>query len=80
MDASARPEQRLAALSQRVLARVGMDDRSVINDLMFLHAWEAGLVPPLSGALRVRQIRRANPVVARRDGSHDTRPPADRSS
>lgn len=78
MDACANPEQRAVALSQRVVARVGMGDRSVIEDLMFLHAWDAGLVPLLSGALRVRQIRRANPAAAW-GGSHGAWPPADQS-
>jgi hypothetical protein len=39
-------------------------NRSVIDDLLFLDAWENGLVPWLGAILRVRQIRRANPAVA----------------
>lgn len=79
MDVSAKPEQCPAALSLRVLARVGMSDRSVVEDLMFLHAWDAGLAPLLSGALRVRQIRRANPAAAAREDSHGARQAAGRS-
>ena len=77
MATGAKPEQHLADLSQRVVARVGINDRSVIEDLMFLQAWNAGLVPPLSGALRVRQIRRANPAAAAWGNSHHVRPPVD---
>lgn len=52
------------AMSQRILARVGQHDSSVVDDLNFLAAWEKGLVPWLSGILRMRQICRANPIVA----------------
>ena len=51
------------AIAQRILARVGYDDCTVIDDLNFLVAWDRGLVPWLSGILRMRQIFRANPIV-----------------
>lgn len=38
-------------------------NRTVIDDLLFLDAWEKGLVPWLGAILRVRQIRRANPAI-----------------
>lgn len=34
------------------------------EDLLFLDAWERGLVPWPGALLRVRQIRRANPALA----------------
>ena len=52
------------AIALRVFARVGHHNSSVFDDLNFLAAWEKGLVPWLSGILRMRQIRRANPIVA----------------
>jgi hypothetical protein len=35
-------------------------DPTVIDDFLFLDAWERGLLPSLSALLRARQIRRAN--------------------
>ena len=51
------------AVSQRILARVGRHDSTVVDDLNFLAAWEKGLVSWLSGILRMWQICRANPIV-----------------
>ncbi len=69
MNALGKPALHPASLSQRVIARVGTGDRTIVGDLLFLYAWDAGLVPWLSSAMRVRQICRANPVVAARDGT-----------
>ena len=41
-------------------------DPTVIDDFLFLYAWERGLIPVLSAFLRVRQIRRAK-ATARSD-------------
>lgn len=40
------------------------DDPTVIDDFLFLDAWERGLLPSLSALLRARQIRRANAARA----------------
>ena len=64
MDAPGQSQHYLETLLQRVIARVGTADRTVMGDLTFLRAWHAGLVPWLSSAMRVRQIYRANPAVA----------------
>ena len=53
-------EPRTDAL-RRALAVCG---ESSAADLVFLEAWEANPVPGLGTALRVAQIRRANPVLA----------------
>jgi hypothetical protein len=38
--------------------------QAVIDDLAFLEAWEKGMIPCWSStALRVRQLRRANPTL-----------------
>lgn len=63
MNVPGESEPHAMGLLQRIMARVGAHDTSVIGDLTFLRAWEAGRVPWLSGAMRMRQIRRANPVV-----------------
>lgn len=50
-------------------------DRRLAEDLLFLRAWEKGLVPWPGAVVRVRQIRRANPSLA---GSRERRTaPAD---
>ena len=53
-------EPRTEAL-RRALAACG---ESSAADLAFLEAWEADPVPGLGAALRVAQIRRANPALA----------------
>lgn len=63
MDASPSLDDDVLALQQRILDRVRSDDRSVLEDLQFLTAWDKGLVPWLNASLRMRQIRRANPPV-----------------
>jgi hypothetical protein len=46
-------------------------DRAVIDDLLFLQAWEKGLIPWWSGTIvRVRQIRNAN--LALRNADRDS--------
>ena len=52
---------RTAAL-RRVIA--GMQDRRLTDDLLYLEAWEMHPAPGPAAALRVGQIRRANPDSA----------------
>ena len=47
---------------QEVLERLG--DEAYAEDLLFLEAWERAPVPGVGTALRVAQIRRANPELA----------------
>jgi hypothetical protein len=39
-------------------------DRSAVHDLLFLERWEIAPEPGMAPALRVQQIRRANPELA----------------
>ncbi|MBV8092160.1 MAG: hypothetical protein JOY71_19120 [Acetobacteraceae bacterium] len=39
-------------------------DWKAVQDLLFLEAWEIAPAPGAAAALRVGQIRRANPVLA----------------
>jgi len=39
-------------------------DNATIDDLLFLERWEISPTPGTAGALRVSQIRRANPELA----------------
>lgn len=39
-------------------------DQRLVNDLLFLERWEISPVPGSAAALRVSQIRRANPELA----------------
>ncbi len=41
-----------------------VEDRSVIADLLFLERWEIAPLPGVAAALRMVQIRRANPALA----------------
>lgn len=41
-----------------------VQDRSTIADLLFLERWEISPMPGAAAALRVVQIRRANPALA----------------
>lgn len=47
---------------QRVL--LGIADRRKADDLMFLESWEIEPEPGAAAALRVHQLRRANPELA----------------
>jgi hypothetical protein len=47
---------------QRALA--GARDRSEFADFVFLEMWERSPIPGVAAALRVNQIRRANPELA----------------
>ena len=47
---------------RRVLG--GLRDRRATDDLLYLEAWEMNPVPGTAAALRVGQIRRANPELA----------------
>ncbi len=40
------------------------NDSSVVADLLFLERWERSAMPGAAAALRMTQIRRANPVLA----------------
>jgi hypothetical protein len=40
------------------------NDRNSVDDLLFLERWEMYPMPGTAWALRVAQIRRANPVLA----------------
>lgn len=55
------PVPRTAAL-RRVLRQVR--DETSANDLLFLESWELNPAPGAGPALRVGQIRRANPALA----------------
>jgi hypothetical protein len=57
----------LSASRRQVLAGAGAYNPTVIEDLLFLDAWEKGQVPTLSAFFRARQIRRADPVNAVED-------------
>jgi hypothetical protein len=52
----------LTAAAQRAVN--SFRDHPSINDLVFLEAWEMGLVPGVGAMLRARQIRRSNPSLA----------------
>lgn len=56
---SARP---LTATLERKLS--GQPDERTIDDLLFLERWEFFPLPGSAAALRVSQIRRANPELA----------------
>ena len=49
---------------QEALERLA--DQAYVEDLLFLEAWESEPVPGAGAALRVAQIRRANPELAER--------------
>ena len=59
--AMARAAARTQALKQ-ALAKV--QDWHAAVDLLFLEAWETDPAPGAAAALRIAQIRRANPVLA----------------
>jgi hypothetical protein len=42
------------------------NDPTVIDDFLFLDAWERGLLPSLSAFLRARRIRRAERKIEQR--------------
>ena len=58
------------ALSERILARIKCIEGSILDDLKFLSTWGKGTPPGLADFLRMRQLSRANPLVA------DRKPPA----
>jgi hypothetical protein len=60
------------AWSRQVQQAVAASDRARFDDLMFIEAWERGVVPGLSAILRARQIRRAT-LVPCRDGARTRR-------
>jgi hypothetical protein len=57
-----RPEPRTAAV-RRALELARSD--AAVADLLFLEAWEASPSPEVAAVLRVAQIRRANPELAK---------------
>jgi hypothetical protein len=50
------------ATRQQDLSSADAMNPTVIEDLMFIDAWEGGQAQTLSSYFRARQIRRANPV------------------
>ena len=61
-------EELLVASRRQDLSNAGAHNSTVIEDLVFLDAWEEGHARSLSAYFRARQIRRADPVrsVARK--------------
>ena len=51
----------IPALFERVLLNAPLGDKTVLDDLNFLATWDQQALPLLSSALRMRQLRRANP-------------------
>jgi len=45
-------------------ALAGRRDAGALSDLLFLERWELAPIPGAAAALRVSQIRRANPTLA----------------
>ena len=52
---------RTAALRR---ALVGVRDERLADDLLYLEAWEIQPAPGIAAALRICQLRRANPELA----------------
>lgn len=65
-----------ADTAQQRIPPTHVPDHRLIEDLLFLEAWEMGLVPWPGALLRVRQIRRANPALAAQVRSGPTPPAA----
>jgi hypothetical protein len=57
-------EELLVAPQRQDLSRADAFNPTVIEDLLFLDAWEGGQAKSLSAYFRARQIRRANAVRA----------------
>jgi hypothetical protein len=55
-------DQPLTHAVERALST--LQDRSSASDLLFLERWEISPVPGSAAALRVGQLRRANPILA----------------
>lgn len=51
-----------SALAGRILDRIKDRDGTVLADLLFLAAWDKGPASSPGTALRIRQLRRANPA------------------
>ncbi len=60
------PAAAIAAVRTTAVLRAlsGERDASRLADLLFLELWEREPIPGAAAALRVYQIRRANPVLA----------------
>ena len=56
------PTRPCTAAVRRVLDRI--NNHAVAADLLFLERWEMSPMPGAAAALRVGQIRRANPALA----------------
>ncbi len=50
------------------------DNPELIKELVFLEIWETGLLPAVSGAIRVRQLMRADPDAVAHYRSLKTQP------
>jgi hypothetical protein len=59
-----RHEKLLVETQQQDLRSADAINPTVIEDLMFIDAWEGGRAKSLSAYFRARQIRRANPLHA----------------
>ena len=59
-----RYEELLVASQRQDLSSADVFNPTVIEDLLFLDAWEEGHVRSLSAYFRARQIRRANLIRA----------------
>jgi hypothetical protein len=57
-------EEVLVQSRQADLSTIEGYNPTIIDDLLFLDAWEGGRVTSLSAFFRARQIRRVNPVRA----------------
>jgi hypothetical protein len=57
-------EELLVASRRQDLSNAGAHNSTVIEDLLFLDAWEEGHARSLSAYFRARQIRRANLIHA----------------
>lgn len=55
-------------------APAGLPDPALAEELLFLEAWAKGLIPWAGAMLRIRQIRRAHPVLADAVCSQPARP------
>ena len=60
------PAAALAAVRTHAVLRAlsGERDASRLSDLVFLELWERSPIPGAAAALRINQIRRANPALA----------------
>jgi hypothetical protein len=59
------PQGPIGPLTSAVRSAVaGVRDQATLADLLFLERWEIAPIPGVAAAMRVSQIRRANPDLA----------------